>query len=477
MATRELKAVFKADNRAFLRGVKGVKQGLKDIARFAAIGATIAIGGGLAAVRESLAFGKAMARANTIAKLGKKEFADLTQGIKDLSRETGVSTTELTDGLYQALSAGIPAGNILEYMRATSRAAIGGVVDLATQIEASNRVLEAYGDQLNGVADANDVLAQIVDRGVINHAELGGQIGRVASKAAAANISIEALGAAYIVLTKQTTAALATTQITSLSTQLFKSGENAEMSAALMAKFGTTSATQAIKANGLVTVLLALSDAAGNDVDKLQKMFRETEAVAAVIGLTGKNAKLFEAGLKAMNERLGASENQFKTMAETGSFKTTRMFAVLKIAVIDLGDTLSQTLMPQAEQLTQWLNSGEGQTTLSESIKTVGVVAEATAKSLGVLGKAYFYTQNMLADKFAIAPVVIAKAKALRRYQVERVEFDKKMAASVARNGGVRVDPMAVMAAGAASRKSRDLIVLEEIRDGVNGVRQSAGAD
>jgi len=110
-AKSELQIVINADDKASKKigKVRKAFQRLGKAAKFAKKGlklaavAMAAVGAATGAtVFAAAKFEKGMREVNTLVNLGDKEFKGLTDQMLELSKQTGVATTQLTGGLYQA---------------------------------------------------------------------------------------------------------------------------------------------------------------------------------------------------------------------------------------------------------------------------------------------------------------------------------------------------------------------------------------
>ena len=100
----------------------------------AAIGAA-AVGVGVASVKMAAGFDKGMREVNTLLKLPEAQFKKLQDETLELSRQLGITADEVVPALYQAISAGVPRENVMEFLQTAGEASIGGVTDLTTAVD------------------------------------------------------------------------------------------------------------------------------------------------------------------------------------------------------------------------------------------------------------------------------------------------------------------------------------------------------
>ena len=189
----------KAAIRKFSRGVsRSMRSTGLSFRRVAAVG----IGSFVALIKYGNAFRNQMAEVKTMLGDDKTMLPKLTKQVRELSAEFGLAKETLAKGLYQALSAGIPAGNAIEFLTVASRAAVGGVTDVATAVDGLTSVMNAYGIEAARVSEVSDLMFTVVKEGKINFEELSQNIGNIAPFAKVAGVGIEDLSAMIATLVK-----------------------------------------------------------------------------------------------------------------------------------------------------------------------------------------------------------------------------------------------------------------------------------
>ena len=132
----------------------------------AAAAATALVGVGVAGVKAFASFDKGMREVFTLLPdLNDEIRNELTEGVKDLSEELGIASSKVVPALYQAISAGIPQENVLDFIRTAGKAAIGGVTDLETAVDGLTSVVNAYGAETMSASRASDIMFTAVRLG------------------------------------------------------------------------------------------------------------------------------------------------------------------------------------------------------------------------------------------------------------------------------------------------------------------------
>lgn len=241
--------------------------------------------------------------------------SQLTKGVADLSNELGIAQTEITGGLYAAISAGVPRDNAFDFMEVASRAAVAGVTDVETSVDGLSTVINAFGLDADDAAAVADSMFAAVQGGKTTFEELSASMFNVAPAAAGLGIGFEDVNAAIATLTASgTPTSVATTQMRAALSELGKSGSKA---ATAFEEISGTTFPEFIAAGGSLDEALAMmGDAAGGSATELSNMFGSVEAGAAAAQLGITNASKFSDELERQAGAAGATDDAFGTMEE-----------------------------------------------------------------------------------------------------------------------------------------------------------------
>lgn len=325
----------------FTAGLNRAKRGFKDFgAKYKKMAAGIAKGAAVIAaamVKSVMSFNKfdkGMARVEAL--MGGKMESGLRREVQALAGEFGLASDELVNGLYNALSAGVPKGNVIEFLRTSAKAAVADGSDISTSVDGITTVLNAFKLESGEAGKVADVMFKTVAKGKTNFAELSANIAQVAPLAAASGVAFEEVFAAVATLTKQgTPTAQAMTQIRaallSVNEQL---GDGWSETMTLQEAFG------------------ALSDKAGGSSTELKKLMGRVEGVMAVLGTTGQNAAGAAVDLRDMADAAGLLDT-----AMEGSLKQAKgwdkLGEHLKGVWQDVGKSLTESLNPWLEAINE----------------------------------------------------------------------------------------------------------------------------
>tara|TARA_R110000796_G_scaffold39383_2_gene98252 strand:+ start:8951 stop:11110 length:2160 start_codon:yes stop_codon:yes gene_type:complete len=275
------------------------------------------------------------------------DFSAFQETVKGVSKEFGIAQDVLTNGLYNAISAGVPRGNVLEFMQVASQASIAGVTDVNTAVDGLSTVLNAFGLEAGQAQSVADSMFTAVKGGKTTFAELSASMFQVAPAAAAAGVSFTEVNAAIATLTASgTPTSVATTQIKAALTALQR--PTADMTS-LFNSLGYESAQAAIEQEGLQFALGAVSDFADGNNGKMIQLLGSVEAVSAVQVLAGTSADKFTQELINQADAAGSTQAAFEELDATRSAERN------KIAFDNLTLAIGTALLPVAVGLTDFL--------------------------------------------------------------------------------------------------------------------------
>jgi len=292
------------------------------------------------------------------------EFQSLIAGV---SNEFGIAQSVLTGGLYQALSAGVPKDNALEFMQVASQAAIAGVTDVETAVDGLSTIINAFGLDTEDAQAVADSMFAAVKGGKTTFEELSASMFNVAPAAAAAGISFEEVNAAIATMTSAgVPTAQATTQIRAAMVGLQKPSEELD---AIFQSLGYNSAQTAIEEEGLAFALDAVKDASGGSNGELQTLLGSVEAVSAVNILAGTGAEKFADELERQSDAAGSVQDAFDEIDKSRVLERQAVaFENMAIAIGNILLPAIELLVPVLTSFTDWAGENAGVVTVLAGI-------------------------------------------------------------------------------------------------------------
>lgn len=292
--------------------------------------ATASLGAIAAGITASVNAGKnfeqTFAKASTLFGDVNVQTDKLRTNLLDISNNTGVAATELNEGLYSALSAGVKVTEDMqtstEFLLGSSKLAKAGFTDVETAISATAKTLNAYNLPASEANKIQDMLIQTQNKGITTVDELGATLAQVTPTAAAFGVSFDQVSASLSTMTAQgTPTAQATTQLNSLIAELGKNGTVAAGNLEKAAK-GSKYAGMSFKEmmdNGanLGDILSMMNDYASKSGVSLVDMFSSIEAGKSALSIMTNDGTKFNENLKAMADSAGMVDTAYEKMSNT----------------------------------------------------------------------------------------------------------------------------------------------------------------
>lgn len=338
------------ENKVINFAAKGAAAVTKAATTVAVAGTVAAVGvvaaAGTAATKQAIDFQAEMQNVATLLDgdvSGKVK--SLGTEVKKISMDTGVSTSNLTSGLYEVVSAFGDTADSTKQLEVATKAAKAGNAVTADSVKMLSAVTKGYGDtSAAAVQKAADLAFQTVKLGQTSFPELAASMGAVVPLASTLKVSQEQLFGAMATLTGVTGSTSEVTTQLKATLQGFMSPSN-EMSKALK-KMGYSSGAAALESEGLGTILTKLKDSVKGDEVAFASMFSSVEAKNAVLALAGTQAENFATKTEAMNTASGAADEAFRR--QTSSVK--EMAARIKNSGSVILTSLGERALPVLEK-------------------------------------------------------------------------------------------------------------------------------
>ncbi len=278
---------------------------------------------------------------------------EMNEDVKKFSKQFGVLPEEVVPALYQALSAGVPPDNVFDFLAVANKAAVGGVAELETAVDGISSVVNAYGVDVLGAAEASDLMFTAVRLGKTNFDELSSSLFNVIPTAASLGVEFGDITAALAAMTAQgTPTSVATTQLRQLLVELSKDGGKA--SKAFEELSGKSFVDFIAEGGNVAQALQVMEQAAEQNNVRLSDMFGSVEAGNAALALTGKGAQTFSDNLAEMDAAAGATDRAFQQMDQGIGKSLEKMRVTWQVAMLDVGKALApiiNRLLPVFAQL------------------------------------------------------------------------------------------------------------------------------
>lgn len=307
---------------------------------------------GVAIAKMSMDFETSMASINTLLD-DTSNLESYRSSVVNMSDDLNISIDKMTDGLYQVISAlgdsGEETENMFEIMAKSAKA---GGAEVNTAVSLITSGMKGYGEVNEETAQKiSDLAFQTAKLGVTTFPEMASSMQQLFPLASTLNISMEELFGSMATLTGVTgNTAEVSTQLKAVFSNLIKPTTSM---AELMEQYGYANGQAMLEAEGLQGVLKLLQNETGGQSDKMGELFSSTEALTAILALSGEQFDSFVSKSGQMNEALGATDKAFEKITNTSGERLSKSLNQLKNSFLEIGDSLAPTTEMIAEKVTK----------------------------------------------------------------------------------------------------------------------------
>ncbi|WP_297635186.1 phage tail tape measure protein [uncultured Clostridium sp.] len=354
--------------------MKGVLASLSKAAKYT----TVALAGvGVATIKSFADTEYSVKKVQTISN---KSFDDIKTGAYDLAKKYGGNVGDILEANYQLVSSMGDIAESQQVMETASKLSLAGFTSLEGGMNALTSVMNAYKMEIKDVGMVADTLMSIQNNGITDIQQLQASLYNVLPTAASLKISFLDIAAAMATMTNnKVPTAQATTQIRQALVELAQSGSKADK---VFRQIAGESFQEFIASGGnMAEAFELIANSAKKSGMSLYDVFGSTEAVGAVINVTGENMEKFKRNQDAMTKSSGTLDKATSTMSTSLIKEYEKIKGVLKEA----SDTIGEQLVPYAQDLKKALEEVDFKELLSkENIDTAidfgkGLVTVSTA--------------------------------------------------------------------------------------------------
>lgn len=241
----------------------------------------------------------------------------LQAGVEQLSVKFGKSANDITNGLYDILSAAFDADDSVRLLNTSIKASIAGLTDVSTSVDVFTSILNAYGKSAAQAAGVSDILFQTVVRGKLRFEDLASAMGYITPIAANAGVAFKEIAAALATVTRQGLHVDMASRGLALMIQGIVSPANAAATAAQ--QFGIDLSGLALRVKGLKGFINELNEATKiYGMGIIPQVVRNMRSLRVAMALAGEEGILgFAEDLNLMENATGKTEEALTKMMDT----------------------------------------------------------------------------------------------------------------------------------------------------------------
>ena len=344
-ATGKTSAFAKATDKTFKAISKAAKVGML------AVGAAF-IKGAVDAAK----FEKALANVSTMLdKNTMPMMKNFEKGILAMSEAYGESTDALAKGLYDILSASVPASQALDVLEISAKAAKAGLTDTGVAADAITTLMNSFGDSTKDANYYADIMFATVKLGKTTFAELAPVIGNVAKMMETAGGTAEEMAGMLSIMTRNgIQTRVAVTSLRGVVSALLKPSE------ALTEELGGMT----VEADGFRAVMDKVGSLPAVDLAEMFPNVRALTGVVVAASELGEEVDKITALMTDGSPMMVAFDKNMATFAATWA----RFKATLKATSITIGNELLPILKEVFEDMIGWFK--ENRENFAEFAKT-----------------------------------------------------------------------------------------------------------
>ncbi len=362
----------------------------------AIVGATAAIG--TAAVNAGAEYQTQLANISTLLTGTAAEViartAEIGDQVLDVSNRTGVATDNLTDGMYQVISAFGDSADAASILETAAKSAAAGNATTADSINLLSAVTKGYGDiSAEAVQKAADLSFATVRLGQTSFPELAAAMGKVIPLASTLGLEQEQLFGAMATLTGVTgSTAEVVTQLKATMQGFLSPSKNMQ---AALASMGYESGQALLESKGLQGALDALKNSVHGDELAFAGLFSSVEAQTAVLAMAGTQSANLASKTAEMYEAAGAADIAFQR--QTGTMKYTiqtiknmgkNFLTQIGTNILPYVNNLAETALPKVQSALEAAGNYVEKTIIPTAGKAVKWIGENKTAILAVAGAA-----------------------------------------------------------------------------------------
>ncbi|WP_428769293.1 phage tail tape measure protein [Treponema sp. HNW] len=350
---------------------------------------------GAAAAKLAVEFNKGFGAVQTLIPGATERIRELQKNVLELSPAVGKTTKDLTDGLYEVISAFGDSADSAKHLELAAKGATAGGATTKDAISLLSAVTKAYGDTTNAAQKkVSDLAFTTVKLGQTNFPELAVSMQRVTSMSKTLGVTQEEMFAVFSSGTGVIGgAAEVATKLSAVYTELQKPQDR------LLAAFeelGVKTGNELIERfGGFAGAMQALKSVAEKTGEPISNLFGSAQAGKLALYAAGEGAAKFKSDLTAMQESIGATDQAFKDATVGGPNAFGFQLQQARLNVEAFATKIGQELIPSLQNLLTpafkfaevLKNLNEDQLQLIVSAGKILITATALATALFTLGK------------------------------------------------------------------------------------------
>lgn len=339
-----------------------------EITKVAGQMSAVIVGGLVASGKSFITLERQIIKAQTISD---DSFQMISDNVRNLATSTGTSVNDITEALYQTVSAIGDVAGKYEVLTTANKLAIGGFTTTTNAVDVLTTVINAYKMNAEDAIKISDLLIQTQNKGKTTVDLLATSLGNVIPTAAATGVSFEQLSTAMALITSNGIGtAESATALNAMFNELAKNSTEASKAFRKVAGMGFV---EYMKAGGdLGDALMLLKEYTDKTHQSLLDLFniRSFKGAQSIVDSFDRYT-IFK---DAMADAAGVTETAFEKMQKSLSQQIKIIMANFK----EIGISFGSSLAPTIREITEELKKIDFKKTFSkENIETIIATGKA----------------------------------------------------------------------------------------------------
>ena len=387
----------------FTQKTKDANELFGKVAKQATIATTAIAALGVAAAKLAIDFNQGFGAVQTLIPGATERIKELQKNVLELSPAVGKTTKDLTDGLYEVISAFGDTADSAKNLELAAKGATAGGATTKDAIALLSAVTKAYGDTTNTAQKkVSDLAFTTVKLGQTNFPELAASMQRVTSMSKTLGVSQEEMFAVFSSGTGVIGgAAEVATKLSAVYTELQKPQDRLQEA---FEKLGVATGSELLeKFDGFAGAMQALKSVAEETGEPISNLFGSAQAGKLALYAAGEGAAKFKSDLGAMHDALGATEQAFNDATVGGPNKFGFQLQQARLNLEAFATKIGQELIPSLQNL------------LTPAFKFAEILKNLNEDQLKLIvsfGKILITATSLTAGLFGLCKGIIAAQKA-----------------------------------------------------------------
>lgn len=337
------------------------------------------------AVTAAVQFYQALSRTIGLAGGATRQVEQFGEQLLKLAPQVAVGPVQLAQALYYVASAGIQASKQMSVVKNAAKASAAGLGDVQTVADAITSAMNSYGQANLSAAAATNVLVNTVRFGKGEASTFAPVVGNVAAYAAQLGVSFNEVGAALAVMTRLGTPAYtAAIQLQAVFSSLIRPTVSAQKA---LSEVGLSfhGLVAQLQQHGLLSVLITLRKALGDNSEALGAAFSNVRALRGVLALAGKSVNDTKQVFDQMRDSSHALAIAWAAASKDPAVRFQKFQATLQALQITIGSALLPVITRISDALGVWLSKDDNIKKLNSTIRGTASAVVDVVKAIKTL--------------------------------------------------------------------------------------------